>query len=259
LYFRKATLIIAAIIFLLLVGGGVYVYMKPMDGVLILEYHKVSNDDDVYSVPEREMAAQLDYLKAEGYTTISMRDFARARKGRVELPEKPIVLTFDDGYKNNYTKLYPLLLARDMKATIYVAVNRLGLDEYMTWENLREMEAHGIEIGSHTANHLPLTELSKDKQFEELRASKLLIEWNGLKTVYAFSYPNGKYDGGIIQMLKEDGYLTAVTGDAGYNTFKTDPYRLHRLNIPKPRFGLLEFKLRIFKAKLLTTLNIYQH
>lgn len=232
-------------------------------GVLVLEYHHVSDDVEdegwAYTVPVADFKEQLDYLQAQGYTTISMQDFVRAKKGKQELPEKPVILTFDDGYEDNYTVLLPMLEERGMKATVYMVTNSIGRKGYLSWNQLRDMQNRGIELGSHTANHQPLTSLERDKQAEEMKLSKLLMEWNGLKTIFTFSYPNGAYDEGMPELLKENEYLTAVTGDGGLNTFKTNPYLLQRTNIPHPRLGLTEFKLRLFKGEVMTRLGIHQH
>ena len=232
-------------------------------GVLVLEYHHVNDDvgDDgwAYTVPVADFAEQLDYLQAEGYTTITMQDFMRAKKGKQELPAKPVVLTFDDGYEDNYTTLLPMLEERHMTAVVYMVTNSIGRKDYLSWNQLRDMQARGIEIGSHTANHQPLTSLDREKQAEEMKLSKLLMEWNGLKTIYSFSYPNGAYDEEMPDLLRENEYLNAVTGDGGLNTLKTNPYLLQRTNIPHPRLGLLEFKLRLFKGEVMTRLGIHQH
>ena len=228
-------------------------------GFPILEYHMVKEDAPPkakpYVVPPEDFAAQLDYLLAEGYTTITPQDYARARKGKQELPEKPIILSFDDGYEDNYRVILPMLEERGMKAVFYVVTNDIGLPGYMTWDNLFDMERRGMEIGSHTANHIPLTELPPEKQRDELRLSKLMLEWKGLKTIYSFSYPNGAYDAGIVAMLQEEEYLTAVTGDAGLNDRATNPYLLRRVNIAPPRLGLTEFRLRLMKADIAARLD----
>ena len=96
----------------LLAAGGLAasIAIFPPEGVLILEYHKVNDwSDDSYTVPTAEFAAQLDELSARGYTTISLLDFLRAKKGKQKLPDKPVILTFDDGYLDNYTDMLPLL------------------------------------------------------------------------------------------------------------------------------------------------------
>lgn len=232
---------------------------EPPTGFPILEYHMVtehpSPDAKPYVVPPEDFAAQLDDLAAQGYTTITPQDYARARKGKQQLPEKPIILTFDDGYEDNWRVVLPMLEERGMKAAFYMVTNKIGQSGYLTWDNLFDLERHGMEIGGHTANHLPLTTLSPEQQRDELRLSKLMLEWRGLKTIYSFSYPNGAYDDGIVAMLEEEKYLTAVTGEAGLNTLTTNPYLLRRVNVPPPHFGLMEFRLRLLKADLAARLD----
>ncbi len=254
---------------LLSLGTGIlvilaYFWITPAPkGVPVLEYHMVDTVEDeeshAYNVPPEDFSAQLDYLQQQGYTTITMLDFIKASKGKQELPEKPIILTFDDGYEDNYTVMLPILEAHGMKAVLYMVTNNIGLPDYLTWEELRDMQERGIEIGSHTANHEPLTSLTRTEQNDELRLSKLLLEWNGIHTVFSFSYPNGKYDAEMPDLLRQNNYLSAVTGDAGWNTFQTNPYLLQRVNIPHPRLGMLEFRLRLLKAELWTRLSINQH
>ena len=233
---------------------------EPPTGFPILEYHMVTGnpqpDAKPYVVPPADFAEQLDYLTAEGYTTITPQDYARARKGKQTLPEKPVILSFDDGYEDNYRVVLPMLEERGMKAVFYMVTNDIGQPGYLTWDNLFAMERRGMEIGSHTANHIPLTTLSREQQRDELRLSKLMLEWKGMKTIYSFSYPNGAYDDGVVAMLQEEEYLTAVTGEAGLNSLDTNPYRLHRVNIAPPRLGLMEFRLRLMKADIAARLNV---
>ena len=232
----------------------------PPEGVLILEYHKVNDwSEDSYTVKPEDFAAQMDELRAQGYETISILDFLRAKKGKQTLPEKAVIVTLDDGYKDNYTDMLPIMESRGMKATVFMVTNDIGLPGYLTWDMLRDMQNRGIEIGSHTANHLPLTEMSPADAREEVQLSKTLLEWNGIKTIFGLSYPNGKYKDFMPQMLKESEYLAAVTGDAGLNTFETNPYLLHRINIPRPHFGIEEFRLRIWKAKIFARLGLRQN
>lgn len=262
--YLKYVLGVLAVLLLVLFGGIQYLLAQPEpEGFPILEYHMVQQDTPedsyAYNVPVEDFQQQLDYLQQEGYTTISIRDFLRAKKGLLQLPEKPIILTFDDGYESNYTELLPILEERGLKATIFMVTNSIGKDNYLTWQQLKDLEKRGIEIGSHTANHLPLTEMSLDEARNEVKLSKLLMEWNGMKTLYTLSYPNGKYTTDLEDMLKEEEYLAAVTGDAGFNTFDTDPYQLQRINIPHPILGLTEFKWRLLKGRLLAQLGWNQH
>ena len=232
--------ILAAIIFLL----------PEPEGFPILEYHQITDeplglDFDVYNVPPAEFAAQLDYLQAEGYTTITLQDFMRVVHGKGTLPGKPIVLTFDDGYEDNYKEMLPILEAHSMTAVVYVITNEL-------------MQRRGLEIGSHTSDHLPLTSLDATTRLKQIRESKIFLEWNGLQTIYSLSYPNGAFNSEIEEILRQEEYLTAVTGEAGLNTLATNPYELYRVHIRKPRFGLTEFKFRLWKAKFFAKIrNIF--
>lgn len=236
---------------------------SPVQGVPVLEYHMTGDDalpDELpYIVPQADLAAQLDYLQAAGYTTITMRDYLAARQGEYTLPAKPVILTFDDGYEDNYTVLLPELEQRGMCATVYVVTNDVGLDRYLTWAQLQDMQRHGIEIGGHTADHLPLTTLAPEEQERQLRLSRQLMEMYGLQAVVSFSYPNGAYDEAIAQRVREAGYQTAVTGDAGLNQPDTNPYELQRINVAHPRFGLTEFRLRLLKGEIMTKLHWHQH
>lgn len=253
---------LAILLLLLLVAGGLFVsvLIDPPPGVLILEYHKVNDwSQDVYTVPTAEFTAQMDELLAQGYTTISLLDFLWAKKGKQPLPEKPLILTFDDGYMDNYTDMLPILEARGMKATVFMVTNDIGLPGYLSWNALKDMQERGIEIGSHTANHLPLTEMSPAEADNELRASKLIMEWNGIRTIFGFSYPNGKYADYITALLKKNEYLAAVTGEPGLNTMATNPYLLQRINIPRPRLGMTEFRFRLYKAAICARLGLWSH
>ncbi len=238
---------------LTVVAAVIFILPEP-EGFPILEYHQVTDapldpDFEVYNVPPDEFAAQLDYLQSEGYTTITLQDFMRAVHGKSSLPDKPIVLTFDDGYRDNYSTMLPILEAHGMTAVVYVITNEIGKENYLTLDELKDMQRRGIEIGSHTADHLPLTTLDEPTRLKQIRDSKIFLEWSGLQTIYSLSYPNGAFNAEIIEILKQTEYLTAVTGEAGLNTLDTNPYELFRVHIRKPRFGLTEFKLRLFKAK----------
>lgn len=237
---------------------GVYTAMYPPKGIPILAYHMINDGKSAYSVSSEQFEQHLQYLQEQGYTTISLLDFAKAKKGKLTLPEKPIVITFDDGYKDNYTTALPLLERYGMKASVFMVVNDIGRKGYLTLDELKDMERRGIEIGSHTANHLPLESLDADKKKEEIAISKLLLEWKGLKTVFFLAYPNGSYDKESRQFLKESEYLGALTGVSGLNTEATDPYILRRINVSNPWFGLTEFKLRMFKAELFAKSGLFE-
>ena len=104
-----------------------------------------------------------------------------------------------------------------------------------------------------------MTGMSQDMLNTEIINSKLLMEWADLRLIYCLSYPNGKYNDEIIDMMKSAEYQAAVTGDAGLNTIDTDPFKLTRINIPHPVLGITEFRLRLLKGRVMSWLDIDQH
>ena len=157
-----------------------------------LMYHAVS--DDMWGFPElfvspSEMEAQLQYLTENGFTTIHFSDLPY-----VDQIEKPVLLTFDDGYLDNYTELFPLLQKYNCKATVFVITGSIGVNEhYMTWEQAKEMADSGlVSIQSHTANHPELDTRTMNEQANELAQSKLDILYNIGREPYVLCYPTGR-------------------------------------------------------------------
>ena len=255
--------IAALILSLMILFAILWKILPEPEGFPILEYHMINEipniDAKSYNISPSDFNAQLDYLQQNGYNTITMQEFVLARQGKFKLPDNPIILTFDDGYADNYEIMMPILRAHKMKAVVYVIANELGKPGYLTIDQLREMQGRGIEIGSHTANHRPLVGLNQEELLHEIGDSKIFIEWNGINEAGSLSYPNGLYNDDIIKILKDRNYHTAITGDAGLNNFDTNPYLLQRVNIPKPHFGISEFKFRLLKAKIFAKFGINQH
>ena len=258
LYYLR--LFAAAVVVALALVAYVWQQPLPQNAIPILEYHMVATyTDDTsyeYNVPPAEFRRQMEWLKENGYTTVTLLDIMKAKKGKLTLPEKPIVLTFDDGYDNNYFELLPILREYGFKATVFMVTNNIGTEGYMTWDDLRILQNEGIEIASHTANHLPLTKVKPEKYDDEILLSKLLLEWNGIKTVFFLSYPNGQYNINLLQYLRGSEFLGAVTGDTRLLVpDKDDPFLLPRINIAHPRFGITEFRWRLTKAEFFTKLK----
>jgi len=228
-------------------------------GVPILAYHQVTSeivddeDEMHYSVSPEEFAEQLNYLKNKGYQSVSLHDVFEAREGRAQLPAKPIVLTFDDGYKDNYTVALPIMEQYGFSGTVFIIVNSVGESEYLSWDEIRAMQQRHTEIGSHTLNHVSLRDTPLPEKRQEIAESKQLIENQIGQRVEFFAYPYGSYDQESFSLLRSAGYRGACAGIAGYNLPGDNlPYRLKRVNIPRPRFGLLEFKLRLWRALLVS-------
>jgi peptidoglycan/xylan/chitin deacetylase (PgdA/CDA1 family) len=158
--------------------------------------------------------AQLKYLKAQGYETITLSEMNRAFLGAFPLPEKPVILTFDDAYADFYANAYPLLKKYQAKANLSVITGMIGGD-HLTWEQILEVSGKNVEIVSHTQNHLDLSSASAETVRSELSTSRdELIKQVGNVPRFLV-YPSGKYSDDVIAVAKELGYLGALTTEWG--------------------------------------------
>lgn len=238
---QAAAVLLAAVLFLLLTPAG---------GVPILAYHQISREPEIYSLDPEQFEEQLQYLHSHGYTAISLAEFFAAGHSVRPLPPKPVIITFDDGYEDNYRTALPLLQKYGLRATVFVIAGQVGQAGYLTWEQIAGLQAAGIEIGSHTYSHAALNELSQDRVLDELRRSKQVLEHNLATPVAFLAYPFGQYNPETAAAARQAGYTGACTGRPGLGTLADDAYQLKRVNIPRPRYGLWEFRLRLLRAHL---------
>jgi peptidoglycan/xylan/chitin deacetylase (PgdA/CDA1 family) len=243
--FRKCILAALAASLLL----GTLLTWAPV-GVPILAYHMVSADQEMYSIDPQDFDEQMAYLASNGYTTVSLQTLSDGFAGKVSLPAKPVVITFDDGYADNVLTALPILEKHSMGATVFVIAGQVGQPGYMTWRQLQAMQVRGIEIGSHTFSHVALSEISQAEQLQEVVAAKDLLERKLGVPVSFLAFPYGKFNVDTFAVLKEAGYRGACSGIAGLNAPGGNPYSLRRVSIPRPRHGLWEFRLRLLRAEL---------
>ena len=197
----------------------------------VLNYHKIDDMEISLSVTPADFAAQMKYLADNGFSVIGIDDFYAGITGEKALPKNPVLITFDDGYKDNYTNAYPILKKYGFKATVFVISDFVGLKNYMTWDELREMSANGIDIESHTATHNSLTDLTDEQLKRELEESKKKLE-SELKTEINFlAYPTGAYNLHIAGLVKDAGYKAAFTVKYGNADNDSNLYALERVPI----------------------------
>ncbi len=216
------------------------------DGVLrtarvpILMYHYVSEppeDADVYrldlSVPPELFAAQLDRIQAEGYTTISLEQLLRHLVQGAPLPEKPVVITVDDGYRDNYENAFPLLRERGMTAAFFIITDFIdeGRPEYLTWDMVREMHAAGMTIGSHGRNHVSLKDQDTDYLIWQALGSLETIQYELGERPWFVSYPGGEYDQATIDIFKSANYWAGLTTIQGATHRSDDLFQLRRVRV----------------------------
>lgn len=206
----------------------------------ILMYHYLStppSNADIYrqdlSVPPERFAAHLDRLQAEGYTTISLYDLVAHLQQGATLPEAPVILTFDDGYRDNYENAFPLLRERQMTATFFLVIDFINKErpEYLTWEMVRDMYAGGMAIEVHGLDHSTLRKRNRaDLEFQALRSYETIQDRVGIRPRF-ISYPAGEYDAATIEMFQSAGYWAGLTTVQGATHSSEKLFELHRVRI----------------------------
>lgn len=187
--------------------------------VPILMYHDILPEKQVFfDVTPEEFEAHLQMIQENGLTPISLDQLAVHLRTGLPLPEKPVLLTFDDGYSGHYEYVYPLLKKYGYPATFSIYTAKVGKKlgrSSVTWEQLREMAADPlVTIASHSVNHPPdLRELPDDKLQTEIVESKRVLEAELGIPIRHFTYPEGKYDERVATAVQQAGYQTALTMD----------------------------------------------
>lgn len=200
--------------------------------ILVLNYHQVNNTFTPLAVPVNDFDAQMSYLSEHGYVTITPDELAEGLAGNLNLPEKPVLITFDDGYIDNYTNAFPILKKYNFRATIFIIPSLISQNpKYMTWEQLKEMEKNGIIMQSHTLNHRALEELPDDEIRSELLNSKLVLEEQLGHEINFLAYPTGTYNLHIAGIARDVGYKGAYTIKYGNVDLGSNMYALERVPI----------------------------
>jgi peptidoglycan/xylan/chitin deacetylase (PgdA/CDA1 family) len=245
-------------------------WRRPVPGIPILMYHKVG-DPPAGSllkklwVPIENFRRQMNYVKEKGYTPIVFKDLYQHWDKNATLPANPVLITFDDGYLNNFTNAFPVLAEFGFRATLFVVVQTVGWEnkwhdpktemriEMITWEQVKQLQKAGWEIGSHTMNHphLPGLEI-KEAVMEIDKSRRVLGEFLGeVPDTFAYPYGAGEDVEILRQKVKEAGYRVAVGVHPGKWTskkMKDSPTHLPRIFVRGDE-GLFDFHLQMTRGQ----------
>lgn len=204
------------------------VEMVVPKGVPVLMYHKVGEDKDNDAVIREDLfRAQMEYLKKNDYHPITLDELADYLEKGTPLPVRPVVLTFDDGYKDTYTIVYPLLKKLGFVGTVFVNPGDIGTR--LTWQELEEMKKGGMMIASHGYDHVEMNTLTDKGQKENLeKAQKALKEKLDIDNKW-FCYPYGEHNAFSKAELKRQGFRGAVKMNGGWAHAGEDLYAINRL------------------------------
>lgn len=177
--------------------------------------------------------AEMTHLSTAGYHLVSFRDLENYFKNGAPLPSKPIILSFDDGWSDQFTYAFPILVKHNYKATFFVFTNAIGRRGFVSLDNLYAMRDAGMTIGSHSRSHPFLKKITDTAAlWKEIDGSKKLLESKLGTQVTEFAYPFGQYNPAIVEMVQKAGYASArgdvYSGDQSLERL----YMLSALNAP---------------------------
>ncbi|OGW39871.1 MAG: hypothetical protein A2Y97_10300 [Nitrospirae bacterium RBG_13_39_12] len=263
-------------------GWGDYQTNKRKFSIPVLTYHHVSPEGDFINVKPQIFEAQMRYLSEHGFTTLHTDEFMSILSGKKIPPKKSLMITFDDGWLDNWLVAFPILKKYGIKAVIFVITSLIAekgrrhrVDEgtsvrlpdhkecqkmiqeghasevMLSWEEITEMLKSGlIEIQSHTHTHKRWDKLYKDtaKQIDnlnrELKTSKKVIEEKLDSRCNALCWPQGKYIKDYVDLAMSLGYELLFTTEKGANTQGTEPWKIRRIVIGN--ISLLTFRKKLF-------------
>ncbi|MGQ9554111.1 MAG: polysaccharide deacetylase family protein [Anaerolineae bacterium] len=207
----------------------------------ILMYHHVGQLQPEWdrlrrslTVSEESFRWQLEYLHRNGYRSITLSDLvAYLANGRPLPMGKTVIITFDDGYRDNYEAAFPILKEYGFTATFFLVTGPIdeGSPEFLTWQQVIEMHTAGMEFGAHSYTHPDLRDQPVDYVIWQVVGSKEAIEARIEEPVRFFAYPSGAYDDQVIAVLKSAGFWGAVTTSFGCKHTSDDVWTLLRVRV----------------------------
>lgn len=201
-------------------------FRQDPPGVPVLMYHRICDDPAPalarYATSPAAFSAQMEWLKKDGYTTITTEDFANSLWEGKALPERPVLVTFDDGYHDNLLHAVPALRRLGMTATIFIPTDHVGGTAdwdrrfappapLMGWQELAQVQKAGLDLASHNSSHRPMTALSSQELRDSTRLARQMLRAKlGIDST-TLAYPFGIHDQAVERMLIEEGYRVGFT------------------------------------------------
>jgi len=222
----RTSRVLAALVLAITILTGHVARGFAADHATILMYHRFGEDDyPSTNVTLAQFEEHLEILASGPYTVWPLEDIVAHLQSGTPLPDRTVAITIDDAYLSVYEEALPRLKARGFPATLFIATRPVdrGLRAYMNWDQVREWQAAGFDIGSQTQTHPHMHRMSVEENREELRVSneRFLAELGMRPTLFA--YPYGEYDLGVIELVKEAGFEAAFGQNSGvahgYNGF----------------------------------------
>ncbi|MNC25718.1 Poly-beta-1,6-N-acetyl-D-glucosamine N-deacetylase precursor [compost metagenome] len=196
----------------------------------MLYYHSVQvMPGSTAVVNPDKFTEQMQYLADNGYHPLTMAEFSDIMEGRAAAPQKPVLLTFDDGYVDNHSTVMPLLAKLGFPATLFMSPGVMDDKRFINWEQAKDLRDSGWDIMPHGMTHPYLTKLTPEEQAWQITEARKQIEEKLGVTADVFCYPYGEYNNTTLKILTDNGFRYAFTIEQGKTTPKQHPYKLKRV------------------------------
>ena len=230
-------------VFLAFLGFGIIFlvnFAQRKYSIPILMYHSVdpyAKKDNLLAITPASFKRQMRFLRNHNYNIVSLEEAARLIKDHKKTPARTIVITFDDGYKDNYTYAFSILKEFNIPATVFLIVNEIGRPQgdRLSLDDIRIMQESGlVTFGSHTLSHPWLPKVLSEKTLkEEIGDSKKMLEEKLGTKVNTFCYPLGGFNDKVRKIVIDSGYSCAVASNPGRRFSDQDVFALKRLRISR--------------------------
>jgi peptidoglycan/xylan/chitin deacetylase (PgdA/CDA1 family)/SAM-dependent methyltransferase len=220
--------------------------LEGIERVPILNYHRIATDGPPslarYRTAPEAFRAQMRWLRRHGYHAVTSADLVRHIESRQPLRGRPVMLTFDDGYRDFHDAAWPILQAHDFTAEVFITTDHVGEAAQwdaghgppaplMGWQEIRDLAAEGIRFGSHMASHGHMNRLSSRAVVREAALSRALIERVTGVPCEAIAAPFGEASDRFVRIARQCGYRLGVTVEPGFAHLDGDPLRLPRIEV----------------------------
>ncbi|HMH49682.1 MAG TPA: polysaccharide deacetylase family protein [Candidatus Acidoferrum sp.] len=223
---RRILALLALGFVIVTVASAVLIHSRTPRATALM-YHAVVDDREgsagVPSLGRAPFERQMDFVATHGYQTVFVKDVVARYEAKTRMPSRWLALTFDGGFPDFYTNVYPVLRRHGLRATLFVIVADVGVDGGLSWDQLREVSASGlVEIGSHSYDHAADECLSLAEAREEKARSRAELERNLGIEVLSYAYPYGAFSERARRLLRETGYRGAVGTVYRWGEFEDD-------------------------------------
>ena len=244
MYKRNIVKIVIPLLIISTILFAGYTFLKSIYVVPVLMYHKIDGayKESKLSVSPESFERQMRFLVDHHYNIVSLDELSDLIRSKNPIPYKTVAVTFDDGYENNYTNAYAVLRRYGIPASIFVVVNKIGEQGYLTWEEIKEMASNGIDIGSHTLSECYLPDIEDPVRLKnEIFESRSIIQAEIPGEASFIAYCSGGFNERVRELVIEAGYKGACATNPGKDYPDDDIYAVKRLRISRTSDNLFVF------------------